>query len=124
MCIIGDESGIFRTFDPNTGKQSETVTAKSQLKSAGPGNRMQLTADQLARLQDAKPSISTRAEHDLEASIGINRGSHWLCAVTKAGRMEVSHIMRCPWLEGYTDIAAIRFDRYRISTLSSAPMAY
>ena len=95
ICIIGDESGIFRTFDPNTGKQSEPMTAKSQLKSAGSGNRIQLTADQLARLQDAKPSISTRVENNLEASIGMNRGSHWLCAITKTGRMEVSHIRPC-----------------------------
>jgi hypothetical protein len=95
VCVIGDESGVFRTFDPNTGKQSGPMTAKSQLKSAGSGNRMKLTADQLARLQDAKPSISTRAENDFEASIGINRGSHWLCAITKKGRIEVSHAIRC-----------------------------
>jgi hypothetical protein len=89
VCIISDESGVFRTFDPSTGKQTEPKSAKSQMTNAKSGNRMQLTSEQLARLQEAKPSISTTIENDLEATVGINRGSHWLCAVTKTGRLEV-----------------------------------
>lgn len=59
------------------------------MSNAKSSNRMQLTTEQLARLQDAKPSISMPVEHDLEAAVGINRGAHWLCAVTKSGRLEV-----------------------------------
>jgi hypothetical protein len=72
-----------------TGKQTELKSAKSQMTNANASNRMQLTSEQLARLQEAKPSISMTLESDLEATVGINRGSHWLCAVTKMGRLEV-----------------------------------
>ena len=89
VCLITDDSGVFRTFDPSTGKQTEHKTAKNQTASAKSGNRMQLTSEQLARLQETKPSISTSVESDLEATVGIVKGSHWLCAVTKTGRLEV-----------------------------------
>ena len=68
MCLITDGSGVFRTFDPSTGKQTEHKTAKNQTASAKSGNRMQLTSEQLARLQETKPSISTSVENDLEAT--------------------------------------------------------
>jgi hypothetical protein len=90
VCIIDDDSGVFRTFDPSTGKQSEQPSGtKARAGTSSTANRMKLTDEQLLRLQNETPSISVSVEHDLEAAVGINRGSHWLCSVLKSGRMEV-----------------------------------
>lgn len=90
-CLITDDSGVFRTFDPSTGAGTASAKTEPTQKSTGSStNRMQLTHEQLERLQQEKPSISTTdADHDLEAVVGVNRGSHWLCSVLPCGKTEI-----------------------------------
>lgn len=51
---------------------------------------MQLTDEQLQRLQAQKPAITEAVMDGVEFAVDQGRGLQWLCLLTAGGRLEVS----------------------------------
>ena len=50
---------------------------------------MQLTVEQIQRLQDEKPAISVEAP-SMETAMNVARGTQWLAILTMSGELQVS----------------------------------
>ena len=53
---------------------------------------MQLTAQQIERLQNEKPAISAE-EPSIQATMNASQGSQWLALVTNRGQLQVRRFL-------------------------------
>jgi cleavage and polyadenylation specificity factor subunit 1 len=92
--VFTDDSGIYRSFEaqtatdghdtPATGGTNNRVTATR----SNQQSKIQLTADQVLRLQNEKPAISTE-EPSIQNAMNASQGSHRLAVVTERGLLQV-----------------------------------
>ncbi len=88
-CIFSDRSGIFRTFEANENAESSGPQPTRRGRA-----QMQLTDEQLQRLQAQKPAITEAVMDGVEFAVDQGRGLQWLCLLSASGRLEVSHGLR------------------------------
>ncbi|WVQ81298.1 protein CFT1 [Cryptococcus sp. DSM 104549] len=100
--VFSDATGIYRTFEParssdtdpsqptNFSSHTKPTPSRPAAPRAGPSqtSRIQLTAQQIKRLQEQEPAISTDAP-SVEATMNAARGSQWLALLTKRGEFQV-----------------------------------
>lgn len=103
--VFSDSTGVYRTFEAGAstvtgnaageadGMDGIAASASSASRTAairmGQQARMQLTDQQLKRLQEEKPAI-TEGETTAEAALHSAQGSQWLAILTQAGQLQVS----------------------------------
>ncbi|OCF35639.1 protein CFT1 [Kwoniella heveanensis BCC8398] len=89
--VFSDSTGIYRTFEPvRPVAQSVPVngTTRSLAIRQGQQSRMQLTQQQIKRLQDQEPAISVDAP-SMETTVNAARGSQWLALLTRRGELQI-----------------------------------
>ena len=87
--LFTDTSGIYRTFEAASPQElgANTTTRTDAIK-IGQQSRMQLTQQQIQRLQDEKPAITAdapAAEHAMNAA----RGTQWMAVLTASGELQI-----------------------------------
>ncbi|WWC91156.1 uncharacterized protein L201_006097 [Kwoniella dendrophila CBS 6074] len=92
--VFSDTTGIYRTFEPS--RSSGTVelngkasTSRSNAIKQGQQSKMQLTQQQIKRLQDQEPAISIDKSSSLEHTMNSFRGTQWLSYLTKKGELQI-----------------------------------
>ena len=96
--VFTDDTGIYRSFEGQAQAQAQTQ-ADSQPPTAngstsrpagrqGQAAKIQLTPDQVLRLQNEKPAISAE-EPSIQNAMNASQGSHWLAVVTDRGLLQV-----------------------------------
>jgi cleavage and polyadenylation specificity factor subunit 1 len=98
--VLTDTTGIYRTFEapirvaePSFADGAATAARSTAIRMAQQ-SRMQLTQEQIKRLQDEKPAISVEAG-TAESALHANRGSQWLAILTSSGEFQVSKVVGC-----------------------------
>ncbi|EIW66021.1 hypothetical protein TREMEDRAFT_70300 [Tremella mesenterica DSM 1558] len=86
--VFSDTTGIYRMFEASDLDNLKDHTARSIAIRQGHQNRMQLTQDQIKRLQEEKPAISADAP-STEMAMNAARGTQWLALLSAAGRFEI-----------------------------------
>ncbi|WWD21338.1 protein CFT1 [Kwoniella shandongensis] len=89
--VFSDSTGIYRTFEPVRSADQPQVNGNASRSSAirqGQHSRMQLTQQQIKRLQEQEPAISTDAP-SMETTMNTARGSQWLAMLTKKGELQI-----------------------------------
>jgi len=84
--VFADTTGIYRTFEAARAEQS--ATQRSNAIRAGQQSRMQLTQQQIQRLQDEKPAITAETTVT-EQALDEARGTQWLAALTTSGELQI-----------------------------------
>lgn len=84
--VFADTTGIYRTFEAARAEQS--ATQRSNAIRAGQQSRMQLTQQQIQRLQDEKPAITDETTIT-EQALDEARGTQWLAALTASGELQI-----------------------------------
>lgn len=82
--VFTDTSGIYRAFEA----ARPEATARTAAIRAGQQARGQLTQEQIQRLQDEKPAISTEQD-TLESAMDPTRGTMWLSVLTTTGELQL-----------------------------------
>lgn len=93
--VFSDLSGIYRTFEASASSGIDSArfdgpatASRSTAIRLGQQSRMQLTQQQIKRLQDEKPAISVETG-TAESAMHANRGTQWLAVLTKTGEFQV-----------------------------------
>lgn len=98
--MFTDTTGVYRTFEPSKSESSEFIS--NQIDSDhkpnipngvnGPTARFtrqaQLTPQQIKRLQEQEPAITTEAP-SMETAINSSHGTQWLALVTRSGELQI-----------------------------------
>jgi hypothetical protein len=92
--VFTDNTGIYRSFEAQTQTESQPTSAVNGSTSRSTALRqgqakIQLTPDQVLRLQNEKPAISAE-EPSIQNAMNASQGSHWLAVVTDRGLLQVS----------------------------------
>jgi hypothetical protein len=93
--VFTDNTGVYRSFEAQTQTESQPTsavngsTSRSNPLRQGQAAKIQLTADQVLRLQNEKPAISAE-EPSIQNAMNASQGSHWLAVVTERGLLQVS----------------------------------
>lgn len=85
--VFTDASGIYRAFE--AARPEANNTARVTAIRAGQQARGQLTVEQIQRLQDEKPAISTENDNTVESAMDPTRGTQWLAALTSTGELQL-----------------------------------
>jgi len=89
--IFTDDTGIYRTFEAKSDNVAQTngsTASRSTAVRSGQQSHMQLTQQQIKRLQDEKPAISTDMPN-LEIAMHTARVSQWLATLSTSGELQV-----------------------------------
>ncbi|KAK4687316.1 cleavage and polyadenylation specificity factor subunit 1, partial [Tremellales sp. Uapishka_1] len=93
--VFTDDSGIYRTFEaaskevPHSASHANgSVTARTTAIRTGQKARMQLTDQQIKRLQEEKPAISAE-KPSVQTAMNSSRGSQWLVVLTVFGDLQI-----------------------------------
>ncbi|ORY33060.1 cleavage and polyadenylation specific protein [Naematelia encephala] len=86
--VFTDETGVYRTFEARDEVANMTSARSSAIK-AGQQSRMQLTVQQIKRLQEEKPAISSADTAGTESVISTSKGTQWLALLTQAGVLQI-----------------------------------
>ena len=94
--LFTDDTGIYRSFEAQAQAQthadSQPPTANGSTSRPagrqGQAAKIQLTPDQVLRLQNEKPAISAE-EPSIQNAMNASQGSHWLAVVTDRGLLQV-----------------------------------
>ena len=89
--VFTDNTGVYRTFEATHGEGPQangSTAARSTAIRSGQQSRLQLTQQQIKRLQDEKPAISVEAP-SMEAAMNAARGTQWLALLTNNGDLQV-----------------------------------
>lgn len=93
--VFTDSTGVYRTFEPSSSTSSAAADAASLRTAAirmGQQARMQLTDQQIKRLQEEKPAISAE-EVSAEQALHAARGTQWLATLTHDGQLQVGSVL-------------------------------
>lgn len=93
--MFTDNSGIYRSFEAqaqaDAAPVAEEPTNRATAIRQGQQAKLQLTPDQILRLQQEKPAISAE-EPSIQSAMNASAGSHWLAVVTGKGLLQVSTV--------------------------------
>lgn len=84
--VFSDTSGIYRSFE--AGGSGPSAAQRSTAIRSGQQSRMQLTQQQIQRLQDEKPAISADAQ-SMESAMNAAKGTQWLAVLTAEGDLQI-----------------------------------
>jgi len=84
--VFSDASGIYRSFE--AGVAGPSAAQRSTAIRSGQQSRMQLTQQQIQRLQDEKPAISADAQ-SMESAMNVAKGTQWLAVLTGEGDLQI-----------------------------------
>lgn len=91
--VFSDPTGIYRSFEAQSNDPSSPAADGPSTRSTairqGQQSRMQLTTEQIERLQNEKPAI-TAEEPTIQTTMNASSGSQWLALVMSSGRLQVS----------------------------------
>ncbi|OXG80075.1 protein CFT1 [Cryptococcus neoformans var. grubii Br795] len=98
--IFTDTTGVYRTFEPSKSQSSESashhidseskpdITNGTNSTTARSTRQTQLTPEQIKRLQEQEPAITTEAP-SMETAINSSHGTQWLALVTRSGELQI-----------------------------------
>ncbi|WVW79420.1 protein CFT1 [Kwoniella bestiolae CBS 10118] len=91
--VFSDTTGIYRTFEPSRAADTiqldgQASTSRSNAIKHGQQSRMQLTQQQIKRLQEQEPAISVDAP-SMETAMNASRGTQWLSLLTDRGELQI-----------------------------------
>lgn len=81
--MFRDVTGIYRTFEPQ-----QQVNGSHAVNRNGVKERGQLSEEQMRRLQEHKPAI-TSEKPSMELALDAGRGSQWLAVLLSTGDLEI-----------------------------------
>ena len=84
--VFSDASGIYRTFE--AGQADNDAATRSVNLRSGQQSRIQITQQQIQRLQNEKPAITVDVPN-MESAMNAARGTQWLAALTTAGELQI-----------------------------------
>ena len=84
--VFSDPSGIYRSFE--AGVSGPSAEQRMTAIRSGQQSRMQLTQQQIQRLQAEKPAISADAQ-SMESAINAAKGTQWLAVLTIDGDLQI-----------------------------------
>ncbi|WRT69124.1 protein CFT1 [Kwoniella shivajii] len=89
--VFSDDTGIYRTFEPSRSfdqNQANGSASRSNAIKQGQQSRLQLTQQQIKRLQEQEPAISIDAP-SMETAMNASRGTQWLALLTNKGELQI-----------------------------------
>ncbi len=81
--VFADASGIYRTFEA----ASDVNASRSNIRS-GQQSRIQISQQQIQRLQEEKPAISVDVPN-MESAMNAAKGTQWIAALTSTGESQI-----------------------------------